>query len=281
MEAGHPLFQPGSAAGPAGLRAGAAGRMARWIRAAGAGAVPVRGPVAAGVPHAETARGRRRIPGPRRLGRRPRAARGRRGGGTPAQGRRGAACHRGTVGRRAVRPPVVPGVLRRPRRRGPAGTGAGPEPLAGRRDGAEPRGHPRRPGRFRSAAGRPRHRLGRDLRPGRRHDPGPGGFRGRAGSTQPAPGRALRRPGRRAHSARPAATPATGADGPEPRSGSRSPRPHRRRPRPGRSRRSALRTAARAGRRVSPAAPGAHRRRRLPPRQRRGPLSRAKPRSIP
>ena len=44
---------------------------------------------------------------------------------------------------------------------------------------------PRRPGGFRPAAGRPRHRLGRDLRPGRRHDPGPGGFRGRAGSTQP------------------------------------------------------------------------------------------------
>ena len=127
-------------------------------------------------PHAETARGRRRIPGPRRLGRRPRAARGRRGGGTPAQGRRGAACHRGTVGRRAVRPPVVPGVLRRPRRRGPAGTGAGRETLAGRRDGAEPRGHPRRPGRFRSAAGRPRHRLGRDLRPGRHMTRDPAGF---------------------------------------------------------------------------------------------------------
>jgi len=32
--------------------------MARWIRAAGTGAVPLRGPVAAGVPHAKTARGR-------------------------------------------------------------------------------------------------------------------------------------------------------------------------------------------------------------------------------
>jgi hypothetical protein len=72
----------------------------------------------------------------------------------------------------------------RPRRRGAAGTGAHKGSLAGLRDGAEPRGHPRRPGRFQSAAARLRHRMGRALRPGRRHGARPGC-----------------RPGRRAHSA--------------------------------------------------------------------------------